>query len=141
MIGKKLIDGFTEETVEFKALPAGTVAGVDTLAQKETKKENWEKLLVVLFLRNLEHGRYGELLVDYRKSYANKDCRYPDNVPDMIDVMRQQPEKKKPKSPRNNKNNNGDKEKNSDEFASSFAQKRKQEEECEIVCYCCGNKD
>ena len=44
LIGKKLIDGFTEETVEFKALSAGTVTGVDTLSQKETKKENWEKV-------------------------------------------------------------------------------------------------
>ena len=59
----------------------------------------------------------------------------------MIDVMRQQPEKKKPKSPRKDKNKNGDKDKNSDESASSFAQKRKQHEEDEIACYCCGDKD
>lgn len=96
---------------------------------------------MVLFLRNSEHGRYGELLVDYRKSYANKDCRYPENVSDTIDVMRQHPDKKRPKSPRNDENKNGDKDKNSDESASSFAQKRKQEEEGEIACYFCGDKD
>ena len=77
-------------------------------------------MMSVLFLRNANHERFGELLVDYRKAYANKEVKYPQNLSDMIDVMRQQPIKKKKKaSPGKSPEKEKDKE---GEGASSFAQ-------------------
>ena len=51
--------------------------------------------LSVLFLRNADYATYNELLVDYRKSYANKIDIYPKSLEDVIDVMRQVTPKKK----------------------------------------------
>ena len=119
----------------------GAIIGAETTVQKDFKKANWDKLLAVLFLRNAEHGRYEELLVDYRKSYTNRECKYPINISDMIDVMRQQPEKKNPKTPRNDYNRDEDKNEENKNRASGFAQKKKEEEESMIACYCFGDKN
>ena len=35
------------------------------------------------------------MMVEYRKSFANKDNKYPSSVPDMMDFMWQQPVKQK----------------------------------------------
>ena len=43
------------------------------MPSKKVKRKELDKLLSVLFLRNANHGRFGELLVEYRKSFANKD--------------------------------------------------------------------
>ena len=87
-------------------------------------------------------------MVDFQKAYANKECKYPKDITDMIDVMRQQPEKKKPQSPRGN--NGRDKDKNQtekdatkeEETASSFAQKKGTSPvKKKIACFCCGDED
>ena len=88
LVGKGLMDVYTESSDEYKALPAGAVIGVDTSEQKKMKKKNWERLIAVLFLRNAEYGRYNELMVDFWKAYVNKECKYPKDITDMIDVMR-----------------------------------------------------
>ena len=57
-----------------------------------------EKFIAVLFLRNADYGTYNKLMVEYRKSYANKYDTYPKSLKDVVDVMRQvQPKPKKPK--------------------------------------------
>ena len=50
--------------------------------------------MAMLFLQNAEKDRFGEMLVDFGKSYTNKDNRYPQYVADMMNVMQQQPEKR-----------------------------------------------
>ena len=147
LIGKGLMDVYTESTDEYKVLPAGAIIGVETSEQKEVKKKNWERLIAVLFLRNAEHGRYNELLIDYRKAFANKECKYPQNITDMIDVMRQQPGKRKPR-PKENNNRDKDKdqrekdESKEDVPASSFAQtKGTMPVKKKIACFCCGDEE
>ena len=54
-----------------------------------------KKFIAVLFLRNADYATYNDLLVEFRKSYANKLDIYPKNLEDVVDVMRQQPPKKR----------------------------------------------
>lgn len=105
-------------------------------------------MIAVLFLRNSKHDRYNKLLVEFRKTYANKECKYPQNITDMIDVMRQQPEKKKPRSPKGNNQRDKDKDQREkdgpkeEEPASSFAQtKGTTPAKKKIACFCCGDED
>lgn len=55
------------------------------------KRNELGKLMVVLFLRNSDQEQFGEMMIEYRKTYANKDNNYPSSVPGMIFVIRQQP--------------------------------------------------
>ena len=55
----------------------------------------------VLFLINAKNDMFGDMVVDYEKLHANENNRYPQLVPDMMDIVRQHPEKKrKPKPPK-----------------------------------------
>ena len=56
--------------------------------------------MAVLFLRNAEKSRFGEMLLEYRKAFVNKEDRYPRSIPDMVDVMWQMPEKKWKQTPK-----------------------------------------
>ena len=38
------------------------------------------KFMATLFLQNVDKNRFGEMLVDFRKSYAKKGNRYPQYV-------------------------------------------------------------
>ena len=71
------------------------MAVTDTVGQDLMKRQELDKFMAILFLRNAEQDRFGEMMVKYPKSFANKDNKYPQSVPDMIDVMLQQPEKKR----------------------------------------------
>ena len=57
-----------------------------------------DNFMDILFLRNADKDRFGEMLVDFRKSYANKENRYPQSMANIMDVMRQQSEKRKTKT-------------------------------------------
>ena len=59
------------------------------MPSKKVKRKELDKLLSVLFLRNANHGRFGELLVEYRKSFANKDVKHLHSLGEMMDVMHQ----------------------------------------------------
>ena len=41
-----------------------------------------------LFLKNTNQERFGEMLVEYRKVYANLYDKYPKDTYKMVDVMR-----------------------------------------------------
>ena len=82
-----------------------------------------EDIKVALFLQNADGDRYGDLLVEYRKAFANKECRYPSSVSNMMDVMRQQPRKDPSKE---------EKLSDSHQVESSFIQTGG------YACYCCG---
>ena len=92
LLGRGLIDGFTEKLPIYLAV-------ADNAARKEIKRKEFGKMMSVLFLRNANHERFGELLVEYRKAYANKDIKYLQNLSNMMDVMRQQPIRKRKTSP------------------------------------------
>ena len=94
--------------------------------------------MAIIFLRNAEQSRFGEMLFEYRKAFANKEDRYPRKIPDMVDIMRIIPEKKQKQT---TKSPGKEKEKEKDKSASSFAMKEKsgeKKEEEERACYCCG---
>ena len=95
-------------------------------------EKDWERFKSILFLRNAESARFGDLLVDYRKEYANNIDKYPEDLQTMVDVMWQQPEKKckPPTKPQPKK----EEEKEKRDAASSFAQKEE-----DFACYCCGD--
>ena len=131
LVGKNIIDGYTERMSAYLDL-----AATDTAGQSRLKGEELNKFMAILFLRNAEEDRFGEMMIEYRKSFANKDNKYPKSVPDMIDVMRQQPEKKrKQKYPPTKKVESPTKKE--EESASSFAQDKKGEQK-KRTCYCCG---
>ena len=92
LFGKKMLDGFAENTPEYLALTFG-----DTVGQANVKKKALNNFLAMLFLRNVDKDRFGDMLVDYRKEFANKENKYPQSVANMMDVMRQQPEKRRKK--------------------------------------------
>ena len=71
-----------------------------------------------MFLRNANHERFGELLVDYREFYANKEVKYTKNLSNMMDVMRQQPLQKNKKATVPDRSS--DKETKEGQCASSF---------------------
>ena len=135
LVGKRIIDGYTERTPEYLALAVTDTAGKDLM-----KRQELDKFMAILFLRNAEQDRFGEMMVEYRKSFANKDNKYPQSVPDMIDVMCQQPEKKRKQktSPHKKLEPPTKKEEKS---ASSFVQKQKKGEQKERACYCCRQAD
>ena len=74
------------------------------------------------------------MLLEFRKSFANNDDKYPKDLSSMIDVMRQQPEAKKPCQPKNDQ----DKDKTSEEGASNFSQTDKSKQKW--ACFCCGDE-
>ena len=84
--------------------------------------------MFMLFLRNLDKDRFGEMLVEYRKSFANKDNKYPQTVSDMMDVMRQQPEKQKKNKPIRDKEKDKINPKAKSETVASYEQGRKPDE-------------
>ena len=64
LFDSRLIDGFVERLPNFPSLSA-----VD---RKVLKKSELSKFEASLFLRNADSDRYGDLLVEYKKVYANK---------------------------------------------------------------------
>ena len=90
LFGKKLVDDFVENKKEYRDLPK-----TDIDAKKSLKEKEWDKFKVVLFLQNADTSRFGEMLVDFRKQLANNKDNYPADIQTMVDVMRQQPERKK----------------------------------------------
>ena len=57
--------------------------------KKAFRSKELKKFIAVLFLRNSDYATYNELLIDYRKNFANKQNFYPKSLEDMVDVMRQ----------------------------------------------------
>ena len=122
----------SERDVVYRILGTGFLDGLarnskdwdDTWTDEEKKvfkAKELKKFIAVLFLRNSDHSVYSELLVDYRKMFANKQDLYPKTLEDMVDVMRQiTPKKKKAEKTRNeNGNGNGNSDKNSEIEASN----------------------
>ena len=89
LFGKNMLDGLVKNTPEYTALTIG-----NTIGKTRVEKKGMDNFMAMLFLRNVDQVRFGEMLVDFRKSYTNKDNRYPQSVADMMDVMCQQPEKR-----------------------------------------------
>ena len=92
LLGRGIIYGFTEKFLEY-------LSAAENAERKQVKKNELDKLLSVLFLHNANHDRFGELLVEYRKAYAKKDVKYPQDLSSMMDVMIRQPLRKKKKAP------------------------------------------
>ena len=95
IIGNMMLDGFFENSAEFKRIPA-----ISTVEQDRLKKDLRLWFIAVLFLQNLDQNQFDDMLLYYWKPYSNKYSRYPASIPYMVDVMHQQPEnKKKQKTP------------------------------------------
>ena len=90
MLGKKLVDGYCKQMQEYRDLPASDFAN-----RKKLKDQAWEEFIAVVFLQNASHTRFSGMLLDFCKSYANNNDKYPKNLKTMVDIMRQQPETKK----------------------------------------------
>ena len=102
IVGKKFLDGFAEQCEEYKN---NTTWSNDQKA--EFKANEMRKFIAILFLQNSDYAPYNDLLVEYRKSFANKLDIYPKSLEDVVDVMRQQPPKKKKSKPTGDRNGNG----------------------------------
>ena len=59
------------------------------MEQDNVKRNVILQFIAVLFLRKFDQGSFGDMLLDYQKSYNNKDNQYHVSIPDMIDVMQQ----------------------------------------------------
>lgn len=137
--GTGIFDGYVEETVEYRA-------AADDAAKRDLKAQMFNRAVAALFLRNTSQDRFDELLIDCRKAFANKELKYPADLGAMMDVMRQQPIKKKknPKpSPKNDKKGDDKaKAKEDGDGETSFVQTKKKGDEDDegYVCYCCGSR-
>jgi len=83
LVGRKFLNGYTENTPQYKALAVTDTAGQDLL-----KKQELNRFMAILFLRNSDEERFWEMMIEYRKLCANKDNKYPSSIPDMMNVMR-----------------------------------------------------
>ena len=79
LFDSRLIDGFVERLPDFLSL--------SVVERKVVKKSELSKFEVSLFLRNADSDRYSDLLVEYRKAYANKECKYPNSMNSMMNGM------------------------------------------------------
>ena len=91
----KFFDGFTENSQEYK-----NIYITYTAAQSALKEDVVGRFMAILFLRNAKQSCFGEMLVEYRKAFANKEDIYPKTIPDMVDVVRKIPEKKRKQNPK-----------------------------------------
>ena len=142
IVGRKFLDGFAEQREEYK----NNDAIWNDEQKAEFKRNELRKFVAILFLRNSDYGTYNDLLVEYRKSFANKVDIYPKSLEDVVDVMRQQPAKKKKPKPAGEKTGNGkangngnSSDKDDQGIESSNAQTAKGRDE-EAACFCCGDK-
>ena len=90
LLGNSLIDSYVKQLPDY-------INTVDNDGKRAVKRNEVQKFMETLFLRNANHERFGDLLLDYRKAYAAKEIKYPDNLQTMMDVMRQQTINKKKK--------------------------------------------
>ena len=72
---------------------------MDTAGQDLLSNQELNNCMSVLLLRNSDQERFREMMVDYRKSFANEDNKYPSSMLDMMDVMRKQPMRKRKPEP------------------------------------------
>lgn len=148
IVSRKFLDGFAEQCDEYKN---NTTRSNEQKA--EFKTNEMRKFIAMLFLQNSDHVTYNDLLVEYRKSFANKLDIYPKSLEDVVDVMRQQPAKKKKSKPTGDRNGNGKgngngnssgNEKDDQGIKSSNAQTTKRcgsnKDDDEAACFCCGDK-
>ena len=108
----------------------------DDATRKQVKKKELDKPLYAFFLHNANHDRFGEILVEYRKAYANKDVKYPQDLSSMMDVVRQQPLKKKKKDPVKTPEKEKDTDKEG-EGESSYSTMK--DGKGDYNCFCCGS--
>ena len=140
IMGRKFLDGFTENCLDWD--------NEWTDEQKnEFKANEVKKFLAILFLQNVNHSTYNELLVEYRKSFRNLRNIYPKSLEDVVDVMRQvTPKKKKPTNNNRNcsaKSDNKNGQDQGQELELSNAQNTKGQggkDEDKAACYCCRDK-
>ena len=139
LFGKGIVGGYVKKT------PGYIVASADGNddAMRRLKEEAFERFMVVLFLQNSDQERFGQMMLEYRLEYGNKQYKFPLNIETMLDVMQQQPAKKRNPSKGIDKlKNESLKDKARKDKEASFAQKKKLEEEDKpIACYCCGKPD
>lgn len=98
IMGKIFLDGFAENSPEWENDWSDD-------KKRKSKENELKKFLSVLFLRNADYATYNKLLLECRKSYANKIDIYPKCLEGIIDVMRQVTPKKRKSN--NNRNSNG----------------------------------
>ena len=94
-----------------------------------------------MFLKQSDKSRYGNLLKEFRQSYANKQWDlYPEDISSMFEVMRTV-EGKCPSQKKLNKNQKKESKKVEEVQlgAESFAQTGK--EKGNVKCHCCGKLD
>ena len=90
LLGNSLIDGYVKQLPDY-------INAVDGDDKKSVKYNEYQKFMATLFLHNANHERFGDMLMDYRKEFSSKEINYSDNLKTVMDVMRQQPIKKKKK--------------------------------------------
>ena len=112
LLGNNLMDGYIMNLPDY-------TGAVDDNGRKAINSNAFQMFIGTLFLRNANHERFGDLLLEYRKAYAAKEVEYLSNMQTMMDVMRQQPIKKKRKDSPIKKA--PDKQKEKKDAASSFA--------------------
>ena len=67
----------------------------DSEKQQQIKYGIPEAMWVAIILQASNQVQYGDLVEYCRKAYTNKQNLYPKNILDMVEVMHQQPAKKK----------------------------------------------
>ena len=87
LYGKEFLHGYIKGTKDYQAL-------TDTNDKAKLLEEGMERFYSVLFLRNSDQARYGDLVIEYRKAFAGEENKYPKKLTTMIDIMRAQPKKR-----------------------------------------------
>ena len=100
------------------------------------EENHWDRFKVIHILRSADPTRFGDLLLDYRKEYANNIEKYPADLQTMVDVLRQQPEKRRKTSDKPKPRGSEDKDKEKRNATSSFAQN-----DDDVACVCCEYRD
>ena len=98
MFGSGLLDTYVERTEEYKNLHSQDPDQLIVL-QKKMKEQTLDKFFGIMFLKQSNQFQYGDLLRDWRQSYANgqRDL-YPNGLKSMFEVMKTVERQKKKKT-------------------------------------------
>ena len=126
LYGKEFLHGYIKRTDAYQAW-------VDADNKTKLLAEGMERFFVILFLRNSDQARYGNLIVKYRKAFAGQEDKYPQKLSTMIDIMRAQPKKhstnKKPKK--------GDKDRDEKKPGDTVPESSFGQKDEKYACFCC----
>ena len=79
-LGKQLLDHYTKNTEEYQNRSGDT-------KKKEIKEKNWNSFITLMFIKNSDQRKYGELVKGLKSQYSLGNDQYPKNMDTAIKAL------------------------------------------------------